>query len=384
MTDTGFSLTASGLFDRLFGRRRFVTADSKRLEWLAVTAALVAWVPLAVAVLLAGRSEEVSVRFLADIETHVRFLVVLPLLIFAERVIGHRTKMVADTFLTSRLIGDEDIPRFQAAVNGVRRLLDSIFAEMILLALAYAVFWIGFRIRTGNEINWFDAGTPGERLNVAGWWYVLVTPIVGFLFLRWIWRYGAWTWFLHRVARLDLRLVGTHPDRAGGLGFVKIGHTAFGAVFFTGSCVVAGVIANEIFNHGASLLTFQTPAIALVVIALGLALAPLLVFRRPLIRAKRRWTLEYSMMATQYVQTFERKWLGGRNAADEELTISADIQGLADLGGSMDRLGEMSRSFLDARTAIVFAIALLLPLVPLVLTEVPLEEFFMFALKVLA
>lgn len=385
MTDTGFSLTASGLFDRMFGRRRFVTADSKRLELRAVSAALVAWVPLAVAVLLTGGgSEEVSIRFIEDIETHVRLLVVLPLLIFAERVIGHRTKTVADTFLTSSLIPEEDLPGFRSAVSGVKRLLDSIFVELILLALAYTLFWLGFRTRMRHEINWFDAGSAGEGLTAAGWWYVLVGPIVGFLFFRWMWRYGVWTWFLYRVARLDLRLVGTHPDRAGGLGFVKIGHAAFGAVFFTASCIVAGVIANEIFNHGASLVTFQTPIIAFVLIAIGLGLAPLLVFRRPLVRAKRLWTIEYSKMATHYVQKFERKWLSGRAASDEELTISADLQGLADLGGSLDRLGEMSRYFFDVKTATVFAIAVLLPFVPLVLTVVPLEEFFMLALKVVA
>ena len=385
MTDTGFSLTASGLFDRVFGRRRFVAADSKRLELRAATAALVAWVPLAVAVLLTGGgSDEVSMRFLEDIETHVRFLVVLPLLIFAERVIGHRTKAVADTFLASSLIPQEELPGFRSAGNGVKRLLDSVFVELILLALAYAVFWLGFRSRMGHEINWFDAGPGAERLTAAGWWYVLVGPIVGFLFFRWMWRYGVWTWFLYRVARLDLRLVGTHPDRAGGLGFVKIGHAAFGAVFFAGSCIVAGVIANEIFNHEAPLVTFQTPIIAFAVIAIGLGLAPLLVFRRPLVRAKRQWTIEYSKMATHYVQTFERKWLGGRAASDDELAISSDLQGLADLGGSLDRLGEMSRYFLDVKTATVFAIAVLLPFVPLVLTVVPLEEFFMLALKVMA
>ena len=384
MTDTGFSLTASGLFDRLFGRRRFVAADSKRLELRAVSAALVTWVPLAVAVLLTGGSEEVSIRFLEDIETHVRLLVVLPLLIFAERVIGNRTKTVADTFLTSSLIPQEDLPGYRSAVNGVKRLLDSIFVEAILLALAYTLFWFGFRTRMKHEINWFDAGSVGERLTAAGWLYVLVGPIVGFLFFRWMWRYGVWTWFLHRVARLDLRLVGTHPDRAGGLGFVKIGHAAFGSVFFTASCIVAGVIANEIFNHGASLKTFQTPIITFAVVAIGLGLAPLLVFRRPLVRAKRRWTIEYSKMATHYVQTFERKWLGGRAATDEELTISADLQGLADLGGSVDRLGEMSRYFLDVKTATVFAIAVLLPFVPLVLTVVPLQEVFVLALKVMA
>ena len=385
MNGTGFSLTASGLFDRLLGGKRFVRADSSRLERRAVVAALVAWVPLAaMALLLRDGAEGAAIGFFQDIVTHVRFLVVLPLLIYAERIIGQRTKIVADTFLTSGLIGDEDVSRFQSAVSKVKRLLDSIFVELILLVFAYSIFWFGFRARTGETNNWFDAGLGGERLTAAGWWYVVVTPLVGFLFLRWLWRYGVWAWFLHRLARLDLRLVGTHPDRAGGLGFVKIGHAAFTVIFFAASCAVAAGIANEIFHLGASLRSFQTALIAYGVLGMGVALAPLLLFSRPLIKAKRKWRIEYSRMATRYVQTFERKWLGADTGDDEELKISSDLQGLADLGGGMDRLTEMSRYFLDLKTAAAFAMALAFPLVPLVLTVVPAREILMLLVKVVA
>ena len=119
-------------------------------------------------------------------------------------------------------------------------------------------------------------------------------------------------------------------------------------------------------------------------VAMGVALAPLVLFTRPLVRAKRKWRIEYGRMATRYVQTFERKWLGADTAYDEELKISSDLQGLADLGGGMDRLTEMSRYFLDLKTAAAFAIALAMPLVPLVLTVVPAREILMLLLKVVA
>jgi hypothetical protein len=209
-------------------------------------------------------------------------------------------------------------------------------------------------------------------------------PIAFFLFLRWMWRYGVWTWFLRKIAGLDLHLTAGHPDRAGGLGFVKLGHSAFADIFFALSCVVASAVGNEILNNGASLTAFQTPLIIVGVIALGLALAPLLVFRRTLVRAKRRGMFEYGKMATAYVQTFERKWLGGKDAADEELSISADIQGLADLGGSFDRVSAMSRYFIDLRTTLYYAIALAVPIAPLVLTEIPLQDFLMLIFNVLA
>jgi hypothetical protein len=40
-------------------------------------------------------------------------------------------------------------------------------------------------------------------------------------------RLALWFFFLWRVSRLELRLVPTHPDRAGGLGFFEVVHTEF-------------------------------------------------------------------------------------------------------------------------------------------------------------
>jgi hypothetical protein len=38
-----------------------------------------------------------------------------------------------------------------------------------------------------------------------------------FLLLRWLWRHAVWGLLLRDLARLELRLVATHPDGAGGL-----------------------------------------------------------------------------------------------------------------------------------------------------------------------
>ena len=47
-------------------------------------------------------------------------------------------------------------------------------------------------------------------------------PIFQFLTLRWLYRLLLWFLFLWRVSRLDLRLAPSHPDRAGGLGFLDV------------------------------------------------------------------------------------------------------------------------------------------------------------------
>ena len=48
-----------------------------------------------------------------------------------------------------------------------------------------------------------------------------------FVLLRWYFRLFIWTRFLWQVSRIDLRLIPTHPDRCGGLGFVAAVGNAF-------------------------------------------------------------------------------------------------------------------------------------------------------------
>jgi len=54
--------------------------------------------------------------------------------------------------------------------------------------------------------------------------------------------------FLWQVTRCDLCLVPTHPDRAGGLGFLSLTVVAFAPVRLAhGAPLLAGMIANRIF-----------------------------------------------------------------------------------------------------------------------------------------
>ena len=88
-------------------------------------------------------------------------------------------------------------------------------------------------------------GPEGARLTVAGWWCALVSnPLFWFLLLRWLWRHAVWGLLLRDLAGLDLRLVATHPDGAGGLAFIGQYPNAFAAFVFALSCVVGAAIAH--------------------------------------------------------------------------------------------------------------------------------------------
>jgi hypothetical protein len=79
-------------------------------------------------------------------------------------------------------------------------------------------------------------------------------------------------------------------------------------------------------------------------------------------------------LAERYVRGFDTKWLRRGAPADEALLGSGDIQSLADLGNSYQVIQDMHNSPVTRELMIVVAIATLLPVVPLLLTMMPLEE----------
>lgn len=371
-----FSLTDCGPVDRMLTRAGMKGAGSPRLLARAFIPALIVWIPLLLlALFLPHEGEAATVTFLNDLSTHVRFLVVVPLLVLAEAVIGRRTGVVAMQFLDAGLIGPEDRPQFDAVLSKSRRALDSAFAEVIILALAVAFVYSAIRALTGDGfLFWFEEASSGrEGLALAGWWYAAGSLIPPFLFLRWAWRYAVWCAFLFRMSQMNLRIVASHPDQSAGLGFVALGHAAFAQVGFAASCMVAAAIGTAILQEGAQLMSFKWPLLVFVAISIAVGILPLLVFWRPLQRVKEQALLNYGKFASGYVQEFERKWISSESQKDL-MAAADDIQALADLGGGFERVAKMRLLPLVLQSAIAIAAAAATPMLPLVLTVIPLQE----------
>ena len=73
-------------------------------------------------------------------------------------------------------------------------------------------------------------------------------------------------------------MVPTHPDRAGGLGFLSLTVMAFGPVPLAHGALLAGLIGDRIFFHAASLLDFKAQVAVVVAFLLTIVLGPLLLF----------------------------------------------------------------------------------------------------------
>ncbi|HEU5188570.1 MAG TPA: hypothetical protein VFX14_02660 [Methylomirabilota bacterium] len=374
-----FSVVLGGPLYQLV-RRAHLSGDALELvrRRIIVTAMLV-WLPPFVLAALAGRAwgSAVRVPFLMDVEVHTRLLLALPLLIVAELVVHQRMRPLVWQFLERDLIAAESRAKFDAAVASALRIRNSVLTELVLIAFIYVgvVFlWPHYGIL--HSATWYSLPTDGGyRLTPAGWWLAYVSiPVFQFMLLRWYFRIFIWIRFLGQVARCRLRLVPTHPDRSGGLGFLANTAVAFAPLLAAHGALLAGFIANRIFFQGATLPDFKLELVAVVGFLLLIVVGPLLLFTPQLATARRIGLREYGTLARRYVQEFDDKWLRGRAPAGEPLIGSADIQSLADLANSFEVVRGMSPVPFTRNTVVQLAVITLLPVAPLLLTMISLEE----------
>lgn len=378
-TQHDFSLVLGGPLFQLLRRARLCGDELELLQRRAIVISCVAWVPLLLLSALSGHAlgNQVAIPFLYDIEAHVRFLIALPLLIIAELIVHRRVRKVVRQFLERRIVVPEEIPKFHQAIESTLRLRNSVMAEVALLALVYTLgIWIWRNEIALGAASWYAFPEATQlHLTPAGYWYVFVSlPIFQFLLLRWYLRLILWFWFLLRVSRLNLRLMPMHPDKTAGLGFLSGSTNAFTPFLVAQGVVLAGLAASQIFYAGQNLMSFKVEIAGYLGFFIVAMLLPLTVFIPHLVLAKRQGKHDFGMLATDYVQEFEQKWLLRTKPADETLLGSGDIQSLADLGNSYSVVKEMRLAPFGLKDVARLALIGATPFLPLTLTIFSLEQ----------
>src|SRR4051794_14801523 len=87
-----FSLILGGPLYQLLRRAHLSGSALEQLHRRILAAALIAWLPLALLSLVQAPPDGARLTFLRDIETHVRFLIALPVLIAAELIVHKRMR----------------------------------------------------------------------------------------------------------------------------------------------------------------------------------------------------------------------------------------------------------------------------------------------------
>ena len=374
-----FSRILGGPLYQLFIRAKINTDTLGLLKRRVLVISLLTWLPL---LLLSVWTGDVAggaskVPFFYDVDVHARFLLALPLLLVAELVVHQRIRRVVKQFVERGIVPTQARPEFEAIIGSAMRLRNSMVIEILLIVLV----WTGGHYLWSSQVTletatWYASVVDGQhRFSPAGYWYAYISiPIFQFMLLRWYFRIFIWARFLWQVSRMDLHLVPTHPDRAAGLGFLGGSAAAFMPLLLSQGVLLAGQIANRIFYADQTLLNFKPEIVAVVIFLLLLVLGPLCVFAPRLAQVKRQGLLEYGALASRYVDGFDQKWLRGGAPLDEQLMGSGDIQSLNDLAGSFEVVQSM-RPFPFGKTVVLqTAIAALLPVLPLALTMISLED----------
>jgi len=344
----------------------------------AILAVVIAWLPMALLTLVRGdfmRPDHAN-AFILDIGCYARYLIALPLLVLAEAQCAPRLTAIARQFITAGLIADADRPAYERAVASTGRLLQSRTAEFVAFILAYALVVSVIVSRPDAAVPLWHGVIWGDRIapTPAGWWGLVVSlPLLFLLLLGWLWRIGLWARFLWLMSRIELRLVPSHPDGAGGLGFLATSLEAFLSLAFAFGVLAAGPVLNLVVHRGASPTQFRLQAVGVAVFAVVLFATPLLVFMRRLLDAHHRGFLSYGGLTHRAGHLFEREWLAAHPVIDEQTLRAPEFAATNNLYSIAAKAIEMRRVPFDTRSIAVLGGAALVPFLPAELLRLPLD-----------
>jgi len=375
-----FSLVLGGPFFQLLRKVHLTGNALELIKQRTIIIALLAWLPLFILSVIKGQAwgEDTNLPFIEDFEVHIRFLIAVPLMIVAELLVHQRMRMVVVQFEERDLIPEPSLVQFHNAIGSALRLRNSLFAEAFILVLIYVIGYnvVWERSMAVETTAWFSEPSVGKSdLSLAGIWFRYVSlPLFQFLLLRWYYRIFIWARFLFQVSRIKLKLLPTHPDYVGGLGFLSNVVFAFIPLAVAHGAVLAGMISNHIFHEGATLLDFKVGIIIIVLVVLCIVILPLFSFSAQLNDTWRIGCIEYGKLASRYAQGFDTRWIQEKSIADHVIANTSEIQGLADMANGYRIVDKMQSIPIKRNDIIMLAAATLAPLVPLVLTMMSLSE----------
>ena len=341
---------------------------------LGVGLALLTWLPLVVLTAFARMlTSGPVIPFTESTGTHVRLLVAIPLFFVAEATFDPRIRQVLHE-LARHLVPSAQLTRLTAAVLRAARWRDGWIVEAAIVVVTILLASTGTRTDATLDVSTWR-NTAGGNYTAAGWWYVAACmPVFQFLMLRWGARLLIWGYLLFSFLRLDLRLIPTHPDAAGGLGALGVAQVGLAPLSFALSAVLVGTYAEQVAHGLAEIQRIVMPLASMMVANVLLISAPLFLFTPRLIETKRRGLVDYGGLASDYTRAFDAKWLRQQPPPSEPLLGSADVQSLADLANAFKNIGDMKLVPFSGAQALILAGAAALPAAPLILFVVPFDQ----------
>jgi hypothetical protein len=379
-----YRLSSGGLFYKLMLRLRLVEPNQYH-PWRSVALfSGLTWLPLLILTSIEGTlaGGSVEITFIKDPVPHSRFLIALPLLIFADIIIDPYIAGIIKYFQTSGLVPDEEKALLNKTLDRLTRRKNMAGVDVVLLILAFGLVWI-LKFKFGTTSldvslsSWISTNVDGvEELTAAGWWLVLLSiPLIQLIFYRWLWRLVIWISFLNHLSRIRLRLQPTHPDQVGGLGILSGGQTSFGVIFTSSAILISSIFASEIIYSGNELAYMYFEILGFILICFTILTVPLYTFARQLSDAKRIGLQNLNVIGYLLSEGFYSKWIQGKaEKSHGELVAGTDPSILVDYIAVYETVSSMRLIPLNRQRVIQLLLTLAVPFLPLILTEFHIKE----------
>jgi len=369
---TRVSLIPGGLVYWVENAPKGVTSHGWALGTKLLIGIAAAWVPLVVLTAMHGGSD--LRELLTDYRVYARVLIAIPLLILAQGGIEWRFREMSRHFLEANLVRAPQLGRFDEIMQAAARWRAAKWPLVAIIVLA--LLDAGYMLESGRLKNaaWAMDPTTGA-ITAAGYYATLVAQVIflGLLGLI-LWKWLTWLRVLRDISKLDLQLDATDGDLAAGLGFLGEIPKAFIPVLLAISTVIGASWRDQVLAGEVDLKSLAMPAALLAVLTLSLSFTPLLMFTPKLLKCKRDGAMEYATLRHLYSLEFRKKWVDERRAYIEEFLGSRDLRSLSGITSGFRSVEEMRGFPFRTDTLVWLLTALALPMIPVMTTEIPLQE----------
>lgn len=336
------------------------------------------WLPLFIISLIQNNAfnPDITLPFLKDYESYVRFLIAIPAIFIAEKFINHQTSSSLVHFVESGIIAENNVGEYESLLNKYRRLSESKTLQIVIFIFSTLnVFFVKTFWGSLSDFSSWKYDAVSDSITAAGYWYTFISlPVIKYLIFRLFCRFLLWTWVLRKISKMDLNLIAIDPDKSGGLGFLGIVQSSFGFLGFAQAAIASAEVANKVIYSGVPLEDYRFSLLVIPAVVF-IYLSPLLYFSRKLSKLKLEGIMIYSTLIHKYSNLFEDKWIRGNNIKDDESILgSGDVQSLADMGAAYEVVEKIRVFPITLNIFLFMLIMIALPFIPLLFLKFNIVE----------
>ena len=381
--DPGVSPVGNELPLRVLRRLRVVPDDGLGTVRRAVFLALVTWLPIAAWAAVSGQVKGDAESIFQHYGVHVRCLLAIPLLVLAEKGFDTAIRGIAAMLVASGVVASEQRGAFDAVNARLAAWRDASLPWALVLGAALALTLADRPTVDDDAMAW--AAASDGTMGFGGLWFAcVVRPVFLALVFGWLWRMLLVAYWMRGIGRIGLSLVPTHPDRAGGLGFIEKLPGAYAMVTFALSAVIASRWAHEVLHHEVALRAFIQPAAVFAVLWTLLALLPALLLLPAMAGARGRAIPAYANLVGAQGRLVHARWILGKPVGDDALLEAAGIGPVADAATLYDSVTKMKQVPIGKGSVMRVLVPMLLPMLVVAALQIPLKELLIKVAKALA